>query len=125
MKTSPSLLNPTLLGVALFALGLPLLIVSGCTAKPAQASKTTHAYPAPYVVSAPEVMQQNAAAARTRELVRAGKTPAEAHRIAEKEFPPVVDSVESAESAEYYRWKQQQVAQTKFEGELDKIKRKP
>lgn len=125
MKTGPSLLNPTLRVVALFALGMPLLIVSGCTAKPAQASKTTHAYPAPYVVGAAEVMQQNAAAARTRELVRSGKAPAEARRIAEKEFPPVVNSIESAESAEYYRWKQQQVAQSKFEGELDKMNGKP
>ena len=125
MKTGPSLLNPTLRVVALFALGLPLLIVSGCTAKPAQASKTTHAYPAPYVVSTAEVMQQNAVAARTRELVRAGKAPTDARRIAEKEFPPVMDSIESAESAEYYHWKQQQVAQAKFESELDKMKRKP
>ena len=125
MKTGPGLLFPPLRVAMILTLGLPLLISSGCASKTAEAHKPTHAYPAPHVADAAEIMQRDAQAARTRELVRAGKKPDEARRTAEKEFPAVVSSADTEESAEYYRWKQQQVAQERFEGQLAKMKRTP
>lgn len=70
-------------------------------------------------------MQRDAARARERELVKAGKTPEEARRIAEKEYPaPPPPTTSGLQSPDYYQRQQQQAVQTKFESDLDKLKRK-
>ncbi len=125
MKTGPSLLSPAIRVAMILTLGASLMISCGCATKTAQVYKPTHAYPAPHVADAAEIMQRDAQAARTRELVRAGKKPDEARRTAEKEFPALVSSADTEESTEYYRWKQQRVAQEKFEVQLAKMKRTP
>lgn len=102
---------------------MALLAASGCSSKPHVAKNAP--YPAPQVVGVDEIMQQDAVRARTRELVNAGKTPDEARRTAEKEYPaPPPDSANSLQSAEYYQSQKQKAVQAKFESDLDKLKRK-
>jgi len=77
------------------------------------------------VAGVEEIMQRDAVRARTRELVNAGKTPDDARRTAEKEYPPPPsDAAGSLQSPEYYQWQKQKAAQTKFESDLDKLKHK-
>ena len=126
MKTAPSQLPRRCWTVITWLLGSSLIVITGgCAAKSTVAKQAP--YPAPHVVGAAEIMQRDAVAARSRELMQTGKykTSAEARSAAEKEFPPAVDPTESDQSAEYYRWKQQQATQAKFEDALDKMKRQP
>jgi hypothetical protein len=82
-------------------------------------------YPAPTVVGTEEIMQRDAARTRERELVKAGKTPDEARRIAEKEYPaPPPTPASSLQSPEYYQQQKQKAVQAKFESDLDKLKEK-
>jgi hypothetical protein len=105
------------------ALGLLLFAADGCSTKPNIAKNAT--YPAPYVVGTEEIMQRDAARARERELVKAGKSPDEARRTAEKEYPaPPPDSDSSLQSPDYYQQQKQKATQEKFESDLDKLKEK-
>lgn len=83
--------------------------------------------PAPYVVGTDEIMQRDAVATRARELAQTGKykTSDDARRAAEKQYPATVNSDDSLQSADYYRWKKQVAVQEKFESDLDKMNRNP
>jgi hypothetical protein len=124
MKTDPGLLSLPSQAVAFLALGMALVSMSGCASKSHVAKKAP--YPAPHVVDVSEIMQRDAAKARARELINSGKYKdyAEARRAAEKEYPPEVNQSDGTQEAEYYRWKKQQQVQSKFEADLDKMKRK-
>ena len=123
MKTGPSLFRSRYSQAVALAFGMALLSASGCSSKPHVAKSAP--YPAPQVVGVEEIMQRDAVRARTRELVSAGKTPAEARRTAEKEYPaPPPDAATSLQSAEYYQWQKQKAVQAKFESDLDKLKHK-
>jgi hypothetical protein len=125
MKTGPSLLLPAQHGLLVLVSSVSLMVVAGCASKPKIAKQAP--YPPPHVVGVDEIMQRDAVKTRTRELIDSGKykNSADARRAAEKENPPVVDSTNSGlQEAEYYRWKQQQEVQSKFESDLEKMNRK-
>ena len=105
-------------------LGLSLIIAAGigCASKPRVAKRAP--YPSLHVVGVDEVFQRDAVRARTRELLNAGETPAKARRTAETENPVPSNADENNQWADYARWQKQQAVQTKFEADLDKLKRK-
>lgn len=124
MKTGPGLLLPMQQVLLVLGLSASIVIAAGCNSKPAVAKIAP--YPSPYVVDTAEIMQRDAVKTRARELLDSGKykNSADARRAAEKEYPPVDSSNSGLQKAEYYRWKQQQESQSKFESELDKMNRK-
>ena len=124
MQTDPGRSAAQMFVVLLFSSAV-VSTACGCATKARTARKSVP-YPGPHVTTAEEIMQRDAVKVRARQLIDSGKykNSADARRAAEKEYPPVVNSDESAQEAAYYQFKQQVKVQEKFEADLDKMKRK-
>lgn len=125
MKTCPGLWREPLRFVAALVVGVFLSGLVGCASRNNRVHQPTYAHPPPPVVSATEVLRQDAVRERTRELIKSGKykTTSEARRAAESENPATVTMEDANEATRYRQWQKQRAAQTKFEEDLDKLKR--
>ena len=107
------------------ALAGSVLLTGGCASKTNRATRLTR--PPPPVTGTDEILRHQNVAARTRQLIDSGKykTPNEARKAAEREYPAVADPASATWSAEYAQWEKQKAEQEKFEADFAKSIRQP